>query len=479
MSRKELFVSYSSEDTRFTERLVAEIEAGGVDCWFAKRDVEAGRSYPTEIARALDECRALLLIFSDKSNRSANQNKHILREVELAAGQRKPIFPVRISDVEPDEGLAYFLRTVQWIDRATWEDRLADKIVALVREAPDPVPPTTLARLSARLRRNASMLTIGLAGAALLGAAFWVVFDRIDRVALPAGSVAPAAVETPVDIAKRGIAAAGLSLDEDGFFEAVARGSDVRDNFRAVGIDGSEAGLWRALESRRRDSEAFYNIAAFAKDARSDHYAARVATAIRDLLQSVSRSGHSKPMYDLACRGTPSPGLAGYIARELSTDCTDNTAWINHVSQFGRELAQVFRPEESIWWYMNASNMTGIPDPIDVTASQLAEIVAKKAKAKSGILRLDAPSAFFVVGNVTTWFVVFEKTSEPPKTTIMINLPSDMLKTENCRLQTRNALEHEKEAASARPACRAHVILQAMVDGSIRVLSVKVLGKPS
>lgn len=474
MAGKELFVSYSSEDTRFTERLVAEVEALGVSCWFAKRDVEAGSSYPTEIARALAECRALLLVFSEKSNRSANQNKHILREVELAAGQHKPIFPVRISDVEPDEGLAYFLRTVQWIDRATWEDRLAEKIVALVRDAPDPAPPSSVARLVARLRRNASTLAIALAGAALVVGAFWTVLDRIDRVAAPAP-----VVESPADVAKRTIAAAGLTLDEDGFFEAVARGSDVRDAFRAAGVEGTEAGLWRALESRRRGSDAFQNLAAFATGARSDHYAAGVAIGIRDLLRSVSRSGHSKPIYDLACRGAPSPGLATYVAHELSADCTDNAAWIDHVVRFGRELAQAFVPEASGWWIMSASAITGIPDPIDVTPSQLAEFVAKTAKPKSGILRLDAPSAFLVFNNTTLWFSVFERTSAPPKTTIMINLPNDMLKTENCRLQIKSLLQHEKEAASARPVCNAHVILQAMGDGNIRVLSVTVLGKPS
>lgn len=186
MPSKEIFVSYSSTDTDFTEALVAEIEERGISCWYAKRDIKPGGVYPVEITRALDDCRALLLIFSADTNRAANENLHILREIDYAASRRKPILPVRIAEVEPHEGLAYFLRTVQWIEKTTWDRRLADRIAEVFRStaveamsATTGGDPRAVVEPQRRSSRRFVVPTVASLAVALLGAAGFVERDRL------------------------------------------------------------------------------------------------------------------------------------------------------------------------------------------------------------------------------------------------------------------------------------------------------------
>ena len=42
----------------------------------------------------------------------------MLREVELAAQGRKPIYPLRLDGVEPAGGLQYMLANMQWVELA-------------------------------------------------------------------------------------------------------------------------------------------------------------------------------------------------------------------------------------------------------------------------------------------------------------------------------------------------------------------------
>lgn len=213
MPSKELFVSYSSSDIAFTEDLVTEIEARGIGCWYAKRDIRPGGVYPVEITRALDDCRALLLVFSADTNRAANENLHILREIDYAASSRKPILPVRIADVEPHEGLAYFLRTVQWIERSAGDPRLADRIAEVYRSAVggttegsavrSPVPPLHDRSFTRRLGWSMTAAACGLliAGAAFerdrLSAALEAFRSPASNTIAPTSPVLPAKEPTP------------------------------------------------------------------------------------------------------------------------------------------------------------------------------------------------------------------------------------------------------------------------------------------
>jgi hypothetical protein len=62
-----VFISYSTKDQPFAERLHADLQARGVRCWFAPHDVKGGRKLHEQIDEAIRLYDKLLLILSDAS----------------------------------------------------------------------------------------------------------------------------------------------------------------------------------------------------------------------------------------------------------------------------------------------------------------------------------------------------------------------------------------------------------------------------
>src|ERR1700690_1774175 len=72
------FISHSSKDKTIADATCAALEAAGIRCWIAPRDVVPGHSYGEDLIDALDACRVMVLVFSSNSNASPQ----ISREVE-------------------------------------------------------------------------------------------------------------------------------------------------------------------------------------------------------------------------------------------------------------------------------------------------------------------------------------------------------------------------------------------------------------
>jgi len=111
-SRPAIFVSYSQPDRRCAFELVARVEAAGMGCWIAPRDVSPSADWAAEIIEAIAASRVMVLVFSASSNGSAQ----VRREVERAAHKDVRILPFRIEDVPPSRSLEYFLSTQHWLD---------------------------------------------------------------------------------------------------------------------------------------------------------------------------------------------------------------------------------------------------------------------------------------------------------------------------------------------------------------------------
>jgi tetratricopeptide (TPR) repeat protein len=123
------FISHAKADAKKAQGIASALEERGLRCWIAPRDVTAGRAYGDEIIRGIGASRNFVLVLSSASNDSA----FVAREVERAASKKKPIFAVRIADVEPAPALELFVSGTQWIDAfrgklAPHLDRLADLI---------------------------------------------------------------------------------------------------------------------------------------------------------------------------------------------------------------------------------------------------------------------------------------------------------------------------------------------------------------
>jgi hypothetical protein len=133
----DVYISYSHVDKAAADAACATLERAGIRCWIAPRDITPGDEWSAAIIKAIDQCRAMVLIFSQ----NANTSRQIRREVERAITVGIPLVPVRIEDVVPTESLAYFMGTVHWLDAMTppFENhlvKLADSLKALLQARP-------------------------------------------------------------------------------------------------------------------------------------------------------------------------------------------------------------------------------------------------------------------------------------------------------------------------------------------------------
>jgi len=111
----DVFVSYSTKDKPTADAICAALEANGIRCWIAPRDILPGSDWGEAIIDAIHACRAMVLVFSGSSNASSQ----IKREIERAVNVGIPVLPFRIEDVLPSKTLEYFISTQHWLDALT------------------------------------------------------------------------------------------------------------------------------------------------------------------------------------------------------------------------------------------------------------------------------------------------------------------------------------------------------------------------
>ena len=135
-SRQSVFISYSSADEEFAQKLYAGLRDGGVRAWFAPHDMRGGRTIITQITDAISKAERLILALSEESMRSNWVATEILeaRRAERETGTNK-LFPVRIVDMEAirrwqlfhsdtGEDLARVVREYHILDFSSWRDAL-------------------------------------------------------------------------------------------------------------------------------------------------------------------------------------------------------------------------------------------------------------------------------------------------------------------------------------------------------------------
>ncbi len=134
------FISYSNLDKAAANATCAALEASGIRCWIAPRDIEPGSEWGDAIIDAINHSRVLILIFSAH----ANDSPQIWREVERAVSKGIPIIPLRIENIAPTHSLEFFIGTLHWLDALTppLENhlrRLVETVKTLLQI--DPKPP--------------------------------------------------------------------------------------------------------------------------------------------------------------------------------------------------------------------------------------------------------------------------------------------------------------------------------------------------
>ena len=123
----DVFISYSHKDKAVADAICATLEADGIRCWYAPRDIVPGADWAASIIEAIKTTKVMVLVFTD----FANASTQVLREVNNAVSNGVVIVPFKLTESLPTEGMQYYLSTVHWLDAM---NRPLERSVAQLKE---------------------------------------------------------------------------------------------------------------------------------------------------------------------------------------------------------------------------------------------------------------------------------------------------------------------------------------------------------
>jgi len=135
-----LFISYSTHDQEFAERLYADLQDKGVRCWFAPHKLQGGKKVHEQIDEAIRFYDKLLLILSPASMESEWVKAEIFKAREREIKEKwRVLYPIRLCSfeelrdwtlVDGDTGkdLAREIREYFIPDFSNWKDHDSYKI---------------------------------------------------------------------------------------------------------------------------------------------------------------------------------------------------------------------------------------------------------------------------------------------------------------------------------------------------------------
>ena len=138
------FISHSSRDKVFVERLYADLQSHGIRCWYAVHDMRIGDRILDTVYSAIRKQEKLLLVLSKDSVTS----EWVRDEVEKAFAEERDrgttvVFPIRIDDSAMNSAMAWAekIRTgrhigdfQQWQNEATYKKAFKRLLRDLCRE---------------------------------------------------------------------------------------------------------------------------------------------------------------------------------------------------------------------------------------------------------------------------------------------------------------------------------------------------------
>lgn len=127
MDKKQVFISYKSEEFDEANWVKTVLETNGISCWMAPMCITGGSSYAVEIPQAIRNCKVFVLILSEKSQTS----KWVPREVDQAINENKIIMPFMLENCKLKDDFNFYLTNVQRY--AAYESKLT-AIEKMLRE---------------------------------------------------------------------------------------------------------------------------------------------------------------------------------------------------------------------------------------------------------------------------------------------------------------------------------------------------------
>jgi hypothetical protein len=110
----DVFISHSSKDKAVANAICTALEAAGIKCWIAPRNINPGQEWPEAIVKAVTSSRAMVLVFS----KNANHSRDVAKETLMAMNTGIDLIPIKIEESEPTGTMQYYLAGSKWINAA-------------------------------------------------------------------------------------------------------------------------------------------------------------------------------------------------------------------------------------------------------------------------------------------------------------------------------------------------------------------------
>jgi hypothetical protein len=107
-----VLISYSKKDKKWADAACSILEARGIRCWIAPRDIATGTERGEAVIAGIDASKVMLLMFST----FANESPRVRREVVRAISKELPVVACRIEDAKPAGAMKDALRNARWLD---------------------------------------------------------------------------------------------------------------------------------------------------------------------------------------------------------------------------------------------------------------------------------------------------------------------------------------------------------------------------
>lgn len=110
--QNDVFISYSSKQTREAYLVRDVLTANGISSWMAPDCIPAASDYTTEIPRAIEGCKIMVLILSSQ----AQTSDWVPKEVQTAIVKGKMIIPFAIQNCKMEEAFDFLISRYQRIN---------------------------------------------------------------------------------------------------------------------------------------------------------------------------------------------------------------------------------------------------------------------------------------------------------------------------------------------------------------------------
>ena len=131
-ARYAAFISHKSNDAELARDLCEGIEANGLTCWIAPRNVTPGHSYAVACVEGIESSEALILLASAL----ALASPQILSEIDQAHKRGIPIYTILLGRPKISKEVDYYISRLHWLEAGSSSaETLAATLAAVMTRA--------------------------------------------------------------------------------------------------------------------------------------------------------------------------------------------------------------------------------------------------------------------------------------------------------------------------------------------------------